>query len=116
MAFQNSKSIQNAELKVSAARKKVNEAAAGLLPNLSYGFTGTKSENDQELQFFDSTTKTVISIPVPDSDEVYAGKLSLTQPLYTGGLLTGNLGIAKLTWQMSEEDLRKANQGATRLC
>lgn len=110
MAFQNSKSIQNAELKVSAARKKVNEAAAGLLPNLSYGFTGTKMENNQDLQFFDPINNEIITITVPDSDEVYAGKLSLTQPLYTGGLLTGNLGIAKLTWQMSEEDLRKAKQ------
>lgn len=110
MAFQNSKSIQNAELKVSAARKKLNEAAGGLLPNLSYGFTGIKSENDQELQFYDPTTKTVISIPVPDSDEIYSGKLSLTQPIYTGGVLTGNLGIAKLNWEMSKEDLRKAKQ------
>jgi outer membrane protein TolC len=110
MAFQNSKSIQNAELKVSAARKKVNEAAAGLLPNLSYGFTGTKMENNQDLQFFDPINNKIVTITVPDSDEAYAGKLSLTQPLYTGGLLTGNLGIAKLTWQMSEEDLRKSKQ------
>lgn len=113
MAYQNSKSIKNAELKVAAARKKLYEAAGGLLPNLSYGFTGVKSEDDQELQFYDSTTKTIISIPVPNSDEVYSGKLSLTQPIYTGGLLTGNLGIAKLTWEMSQEDLRKAKQELT---
>lgn len=113
IAYQNSKNIQNAELKVSAARKKLNEAIGSLLPNLSYGFTGVKSEDDQELQFYDSTTETVISIPVPNSDEVYSGKLSLTQPIYTGGALTGNLGIAKLTWEMSKEDLRKAKQELT---
>lgn len=113
MAYQNSKSIQNAELKVSAARKKVNEAAAGLLPNLSYGFTGTKTEDNQQLQFFDSVSRTVFYITVPDSDIVYNGKLSLTQPLYMGGVLTGNLGIAKLTWEMCEEDLRKTKQDLT---
>ncbi|MGE5607511.1 MAG: TolC family protein, partial [Bacteroidota bacterium] len=113
MAYQNSKNIQNAELKVSVARKKVHEASAGLLPSLSYGIVNNKASEDQEVPYFDPITGTIIPSPVPDSDVTYSGNLSLTQKLYTGGVLTGNLGIAKLTLEMTEEDLRKAKQNLT---
>ena len=113
MAYQNSKNIQNAELKVSAARKKVHEASAGLLPSLSYRIENNKASENQEAPYFDPITDTIIPKPVPDSDITYSGNLSLTQKLYTGGVLTGNLGIAKLTLEMTEEDLRKAKQNLT---
>lgn len=100
IAYQNSKNIIIAELKVSSARKKVHEAAAGLYPSLSYRIAGNKFDENQV-------------VALPDSDEAYGGNLSLSQKLYTGGVLTGNFGIAKLTWEMSKEDLRKAKQDLT---
>lgn len=113
MAYQNSKSIKNAELNVAAAQKGVREAAAGLFPSLSYKILRNQASEEQELPYWDPISHTPASFPIPDSDETYSGSLSLIQQLYTGGISTGKLGIAKLTLKTAREELRKAKHDLT---
>jgi outer membrane protein len=119
LANQNSQSIKQANLNVEKANAAVHAAEGGFWPALNYQLGYTKLSDPQDLGW--NPTGPVTNgapytggwVDVQGPDYGYAGSISLTQPLYTGGKLTDALKLAKLQLAMVKEDQRKAKQNLT---
>jgi outer membrane protein len=98
LAYQNSKQLKMADKSVEIARGGLWEAEGGLWPTIGYTLAADKYQ-----------------YPDPDtySDKDSMGKISVSQNLYTGGLTTGAIKLAKLNLDSALEDQRKAKQQLT---
>lgn len=92
LALKNSKDLQLVSKQVTQKKEALNQARAGFLPTLKYGYLASETDDD-------SSTL-----------ERNEANLSLEQPLYTGGMLTAGYKIAKLEYEKALEDERSAKQ------
>jgi Outer membrane protein len=98
LAYQNSKQLKMATKSVEIAQGGVWAAEAGLWPTISYTLGGDKYQYPQQVA------------PQVSSDKDSFGKVSVSQNLYTGGLTSGGIKLAKLSLDSALEDQRKAKQ------
>ncbi len=101
-AFTNSQQIKAAVKSIEIAQAAVKEVEGGFWPKLGYSIFASKSnENIYPYPWF--------VFPYASTD--YSGAaISLTQPLYLGGQLTGGLHLAKAQLNMALENERQAKQ------
>ncbi len=114
LALEKSQKIKEADKKVEKAKAELRAAAGALWPSLDYMLGYSKLSDPVVLG---SKPKVVNGIPdfnnwetIEGEDYGYAGSISLTQPLYTGGKLSGALKLAKLQLEIAKEDQRKTKQ------
>lgn len=92
LALKNSKDLQLVSKQVAQKKEALNQARAGFLPTLKYGYVASEIDKDSSTLEHDEAN------------------LSLEQPLYTGGMLTARYRIAKLEYEKALEDERSAKQ------
>jgi outer membrane protein TolC len=99
LAYQNSKQLQSQEKSVVIAKETVRSAESGLFPTMSYTLGAAKYEK--------GTLKTGYST------EASSGEISVSQNLYTGGMVTCGIKLAKLGLNNALEVQRKTKQQLT---
>ena len=100
LAYKNSKQLKSADKSVAIAKESLRQAEAGLFPTVSYSISELKYGVDYPKSSGGTT-------------EGSYGSISATQPLYTGGAVTGSIKIAKMSLTKAEEDRRKTKQTLT---
>ena len=104
-ALDANRDIAGARQALEQARSGIDEARSGFLPNLALSGTYNFMEKTQKIEF-----------PLPgggveetemDFTRDYGLELSLSQPLYTGGALSGSYRISKLSRDIADADLRR---------
>jgi outer membrane protein len=108
MAYQNSQQLKISAENVVLVKETVREAGSKFWPVGAYEY-GYQDASQGELWFINPSTMEWVRKP----DKGYGAALTLTQPLYTGGKLTGNLAIAKLQLATAIENQRKTKQQLT---
>jgi outer membrane protein len=96
----NSKSLKIAKYKMESAEEKLREVNTAYLPALK--FMG----NYTRLSAVDPFTVMGITI-APNILDNYTAKLSLTQPIFTGGRISGNSEMMEANLQASKADYNK---------
>jgi outer membrane protein len=105
LATRNNQQLQAAIKRVEIAEAAIKEAAGGFWPKLDYSFFADKAE--EEIYPYSK-------IIFPSAATDYSGAvISLTQPLYLGGKLTGALQLAKIQLNMALENERQTKQQLT---
>lgn len=99
LAYQNSPSLKAAAKSVEIAQQQLRGARAGFMPTVSYSVTGSN--------YSDPSAQTGYN------DEGIIEIFSVSQKLYTGGLITSRYKIAKYNLDNALEDQRKAKQQMT---
>jgi outer membrane protein len=107
MALNNSQQLKMVTKNVEIAEAGVREVNGGFLPSVNYMVNYSKLS--EGTPYFDPSSKSVKVTP----DTSFLGKISVTEPLYTGGRLTNSLRMAELKLKMVQEDQRKAKQQIT---
>lgn len=106
LALRNNQTIKIAEEKLNSAHWKKEESFAGYLPQLSVSGTYLrKKETDLPTQFLQGLGR---SYSLFFADKIYTGRLSLEQPIYTGGKIYQGNRQAVLAYQVAKEDYLKA--------
>lgn len=100
LALQGSLLVKSAGLQKASAVAKVDEAAASAYPKL--GLTSSYTRLSEGMP----------SLAGEGPKDNYAFRLSVTQPVYTGGLLTAALQAAKASLQAADLDLEAKRQEA----
>jgi outer membrane protein len=97
--------IVDARENLDQARSGIVEARSGYLPNLSLSGSYNFMEKAQTVEFplpgggFEQTKL--------DFTRDYGLQLSLSQPLYTGGRLSGSYRISKISYDIAQADLER---------
>lgn len=99
LAYQNSKLLKSAAKAVEIAELQLQGAEEGLMPTARYSISTS--------QYSDATPQTNNSI------EGSNGSISVTQPLYTGGVLSSRIKIAEINLENALEEQRKTKQQVT---
>ena len=97
MALDYNRDIKVAKYNLKKADWSIKEAQSGKMPTLGYTFSGTRG------QLSSSTT---------DLYNSFGNTLKLSLPLYTGGLVEGNVAVAKLGKQRSQEEVLRVEQSS----
>jgi outer membrane protein len=100
IAYENSKQLKSADESVTIAKANLTQAESNLFPTLSYSIAELKYGIDYPLTGYGTT-------------EGSYGYLFATQNLYTGGVTTGTIKVAKLSLTKALEEQRKAKQTLT---
>ncbi len=102
LAADNSRSIQAARKNVEIVAAAVAEAAGAFWPKLTYSIFADKAQ--EPIYPYSAAI-----YPGASSDDSGAA-ISLTEPLYSGGKLTGALGLAKTQFRIALEKERQTKQ------
>ncbi len=111
-AMEKSPAIIAAKENAKAADARVGQAFGAVLPNLS--LTGTYGNAASQPTTFVipaglfGSSESTMDVGTTETYVQSGYDLTLSQPLYTGGKLSGALDIAKLYLNISNENLRKA--------
>lgn len=106
LGFQNHVTIIVADHRVAIAEKVVREKYGSYLPSVNYNIYRTKLKSEQT--YFNPYLNED-QIQTSESD-TYTEGISLTQYLYTGGLIKADYQIALLNLESAMEDKRRAEQ------
>ena len=98
MALDYNRDIKVAHYGLREADWGIAQAKAGLMPSLDYDWTAARAKS------YSSATG------VANIANNYSNALSLSMPLYTGGAVEGNIKVAKLTKETSQEELLRVEQ------
>lgn len=82
LAYKNNYTLKNAELDLENSNLKVKEAYKSALPTIDYAGKYTETENQK-------------SYSGNSSNNYYENRIDLTQPLYSGGVITTGIKTAK---------------------
>lgn len=96
MALDYNRDIKIAKYDLKTAEYSINEARAGKMPTVSYGWEGGRTR---------SSNKTGTS-----TGNSYGNTLALNVPLYTGGKVEGNIAVAKLGKTSAQEEILRQQQ------
>ncbi len=106
LALGNSQTIKISEEKMLSAQWKINEAFAGYLPQVSVSGTYLRKKKTE----IDPTILQAMksrSFSLAFADEIYTGRLSLEQPIYTWGKIYQVNRQAILAYQIAKEEYIK---------
>jgi outer membrane protein TolC len=95
LAYQNSPSLKVAQKNLEIAQAQLRQAQGSFLPTVNYSITEMKSNDPLASTNF-------------KSNEYSTGTLSITEKLYTGGMLTARLEMAKYGLDTALEEQRKS--------
>jgi len=98
LAYTNSQELKAATQSVAIAAENVNQAAAGFWPVAGYEADALTMDQKSTLTY---------------TNQVYSGKLFLTQPLYTGGKLDYALELSRLNLKKASEEERQTRLNIT---
>jgi len=105
VALTNNQTIKIAEEKMLSAQWKINEAFAGYLPQVSVSGTYLrKKEPDIPTQYLQGLGR---SFSLAFAEEIYTGRLSLQQPVFTWGKIYQANRQAVLAYQVAKEEYLK---------
>ncbi|BDU49511.1 TolC family protein [Haliovirga abyssi] len=125
MALKKNIEIKKAEIDVENAKLQVKEAIKGSLPKIGYSFIYNKQQDKISMNQLVGGTKfvgntltgipvysdgTVKNLEIANSDNIYMHTLTLTQPIYNGGLEIAGIKNSKLAENMSKYNLTKKEQ------
>ncbi|MCH4166290.1 MAG: TolC family protein [Megasphaera sp.] len=96
MALDYNRDIKIAKYDLKTAEYSIDEARAGKMPTVSYGWEGARSH---------SSAKSGSS-----TGNSYGNKVALNIPLYTGGKVEGNIAVAKLGKTSAQEEILRQQQ------
>lgn len=100
MALDYNRDIKNAHYSLKSAEYSIDEARAGKMPEVSYTFDAGRSK-----------TSSAMGSTMGNS---FGNGLNVTIPIYTGGLVEGNIAVAKLGKTTAQEEILRVEQ-ATKL-
>jgi outer membrane protein len=99
LAYQNNQTLKSANKNIEIAKLQVYEAEGGFMPTAKYSIEAIHYSDSQALY--------------GGSQEGTDGTITVTQPLYTGGVMTSQFKINKINLENALEDLRNAKQQVT---
>jgi outer membrane protein TolC len=111
-ALESNLNIRDGQEAVARARGGILEARSGFLPNLGLNGSYNFLEETQTVSFPDPVTGTMQEFKL-DFTRDYSFQLTLNQPVYTGGRLTGSYRIAKASHEIAEADLETRQADVT---
>jgi TolC family type I secretion outer membrane protein len=98
MALDYNRDIKIAKYDLKTAEYSIDEARAGKMPSVSYGWDGGRTRIHKSTSNGASTSNS------------YGNKLALDIPLYTGGKVEGNIAVAKLGKTSAQEEILRQQQ------
>jgi TolC family type I secretion outer membrane protein len=98
MALDYNRDIKIAKYDLKTAEYSIDEARAGKMPSVSYGWDGGRTRVHTSTSNGASTSNS------------YGNKLALNIPLYTGGKVEGNIAVAKLGKTSAQEEILRQQQ------
>lgn len=98
MALDYNRDIKIAKYDLKTAEYSIDEARAGKMPSVSYGWDGGRTRIHKSTSNGASTSNS------------YENKLALDIPLYTGGKVEGNIAVAKLGKTSAQEEILRQQQ------
>ncbi|MCI1248524.1 MAG: TolC family protein, partial [Megasphaera sp.] len=98
MALDYNRDIKIAKYDLKTAEYSIDEARAGKMPSVSYGWDGGRTRIHTSTSNGASTSNS------------YENKLALDIPLYTGGKVEGNIAVAKLGKTSAQEEILRQQQ------
>ncbi len=112
---QNNLELRAAALDVAVARAQLAQAQGGRLPQLtlSGSYTRNQEQAGQTLSFPNpfGPTPPVISIVLPSADpNVYAARLGISYPLYTGGRVEAQIALAEANLRGAQATFTRTQQ------
>lgn len=109
LALKNNQTIKIAEQKMLSAQWKINEAFAGYLPQVSVSGSYLRREKPEISDvFYEQIKMGSRSFSFAFAEEIYTGRLSLQQPVFTWGKIYQANRQAVLAYQVAKEEYLKA--------
>jgi len=112
MALNYNRDIKIAHYDLKQSEYSIDQARAGLMPNVDYTWSGARAETHTKV--LGLTPTGIITRNIDSIGNSFTNTLSVSIPLYTGGLVEGNIAVAKLSKVSSQEDILRVEQ-ATKL-
>ncbi len=112
---QNNLQLRAAAFEVAVAQAQLAQARGGQLPqvSLSGSYSRTQERSGQVLSFLNpfGPTPPVITITLPSPDpNIYAARLAILYPLYTGGRVEAQVALAQASLRGAQATFERAKQ------
>ena len=112
MALNYNRDIKIAHYDLKQSEYSIDQARAGLMPSVDYTWSGARAETHTKVSGLTPTG--IITRNINSIGSNFTNTLAVSLPLYTGGLVEGNIAVAKLGKVSSQEDILRVEQ-ATKL-